>query len=80
VKTAISIPDATFQRAERHARELGMSRSELYSKAVERWLDASERRQITDQIDRALADAPTGGEEQEFLKRAAAGLIVRHEA
>jgi len=79
VKTAISIPDATFQRAERCAHELGMSRSELYSKAVERWLDASERRQITEQIDRALADAPIG-EELEFLKRAAAGLIDRHEA
>jgi predicted transcriptional regulator len=79
VKTAISIPDATFQRAERYARKLGMSRSELYSKAVERWLDAREQTQITEQIDRALADAPTG-EELEFLKRAAAGLIDRHEA
>jgi hypothetical protein len=34
VKTAISIPDATFERAERRARALGVSRSEFYAKAV----------------------------------------------
>jgi len=34
VKTAISIPDRVFQSAEQLAARLGVSRSELYSKAL----------------------------------------------
>ena len=35
MKTAVSIPDDIFQKAEETARTLRMSRSELYAKAVE---------------------------------------------
>jgi metal-responsive CopG/Arc/MetJ family transcriptional regulator len=38
VKTAVSIPTALFQQAERRARKLGVSRSELYARALERLL------------------------------------------
>ncbi len=31
VKTAISVPDATYQRATQRAKDLGMSRSEFFS-------------------------------------------------
>jgi metal-responsive CopG/Arc/MetJ family transcriptional regulator len=34
MKTAISIPDDVFQAAEELSKRLGMSRSELYAKAV----------------------------------------------
>ena len=34
MKTAISIPDEIFKEAERAAKRLGVSRSELYAKAV----------------------------------------------
>jgi len=34
VKTAISIPDRVFRSAEQLAARLGVSRSELYSKAL----------------------------------------------
>src|SRR5580700_6419740 len=34
MKTAISVPDEIFEEAERLARQRGMSRSELYAKAV----------------------------------------------
>ena len=34
MKTAISIPDALFQAADRLAKQLGVSRSELYRRAV----------------------------------------------
>lgn len=34
MKTAISIPDPLFKRAERLAKKLGMSRSQLYSQAI----------------------------------------------
>jgi hypothetical protein len=75
VKTAISVPDATFERAERRAHELGLSRSDLYSTAVAYWLDALDDRLITEQIDQALATAGPGDEELAFLSRAGAGLV-----
>ncbi|WP_103061613.1 hypothetical protein [Actinomyces qiguomingii] len=34
MKTAVSIPDPVFQEAEKIARRLGWSRSQLYTKAV----------------------------------------------
>jgi len=40
MKTAISIPDVTFKRAERFARRAGMSRSQLYTRAVATFIDA----------------------------------------
>ena len=55
VKTAISIPDATFERAERRARELGVSRSEFFTRAASRYLDDLDAESVTDQVDLALA-------------------------
>jgi metal-responsive CopG/Arc/MetJ family transcriptional regulator len=39
MKTAISLPDDTFRRANDAAAELGVSRSELFVRAVEQYLD-----------------------------------------
>jgi len=74
VKTAISIPDTTFQRAERRARELGVSRSELYSTAVEGWLNAHEQQRMTERIDEVLS-VGSHDEDLDFLSRAIAGLV-----
>lgn len=75
MKTAISIPDATFERAERRAHELGVSRSQLYSTAVEGWLDSHDAGHLTEQIDQVLAAVP-GDEDTAFLSRAAARLAT----
>jgi hypothetical protein len=81
MKTAISIPDATFERAERRARELGVSRSQFYTKAAERWLDALEDEHTTEKIDKALlAAAPQEDSEIAFLSRAAGELVDPHES
>src|SRR5689334_20092234 len=37
MKTAISIPDRVFTQADRLAKRLGLTRSELYARAVERF-------------------------------------------
>ena len=57
VKTAISLPDATFERVTRRARELGMSRSELFAVAAERYLDELERDSVTARINQVLGAA-----------------------
>jgi len=55
VKTAISIPDETFERASARARDLGMSRSEFFATAARHYLDELDAQSITVQIDTALA-------------------------
>lgn len=55
MKTAISLPDETFDRASRRARELGMSRSEFFARAANSCLDALDATSVTKQIDEALA-------------------------
>jgi metal-responsive CopG/Arc/MetJ family transcriptional regulator len=47
VKTAISIPAPLFQAAEKRARKLGMSRSQLYAQALEKLLDQDPDDEVT---------------------------------
>ncbi|MDO8336844.1 MAG: hypothetical protein Q7T15_01150 [Microcella sp.] len=55
MKTAISLPDELFTRAERAAASRGISRSQLYASAVARYLDELGEEQETREIDVALA-------------------------
>lgn len=57
VKTAISLPDALFERAERVAARLELSRSELYARALASYLREHEGEEITRSIDRCLEAA-----------------------
>lgn len=54
MKTAISVPEETFDRATRRAEELGISRSALFTEAAQRYLDELDSASITEQVDRAL--------------------------
>ncbi len=47
MKTAISIPTPLFQAAEKRARKLGMSRSQLYAQALEKLLDQDPDDEVT---------------------------------
>jgi metal-responsive CopG/Arc/MetJ family transcriptional regulator len=60
VKTAISVPDGTFERVSKRAQELGMSRSELFSRAAARYLDELDSDSVTRQIDFAVASVGQG--------------------
>ncbi len=55
VKTAISVPDDTYERVSKRAQELGMSRSELFSRAAASYLDELDSESVTRQIDLAVA-------------------------
>jgi hypothetical protein len=61
VKTAISVPDDTFERATKQAAELGISRSEFFARAARRYLDELASRSLTQQVDEALQAA--GGDD-----------------
>jgi metal-responsive CopG/Arc/MetJ family transcriptional regulator len=56
MKTAISLPDDTYERATKRAKDLGMSRSEFFAHAASRYLDELDRESVTHQIDQAVAD------------------------
>lgn len=51
MKTAISIPDEIFEAAELTAKRLGMSRSELFSKAVARFVESLNATRVTERLD-----------------------------
>ena len=51
MKTAISIPDRIFRAADALAKRLGVSRSELYSTAVNEYLLRHRSRQVTARLD-----------------------------
>ena len=51
----ILIPDHLFEAAELLAKRLGMSRSELYSKAVASYVDANRSLGVREQLDAVYA-------------------------
>ena len=58
MKTAISIPDETFERVEKQVADLGISRSEFFARAARRYLDELEGESITARFNAAIeADA-----------------------
>jgi metal-responsive CopG/Arc/MetJ family transcriptional regulator len=55
MKTAISIPDSLFEQAEVAAKELSISRSEFYARAVEAFLRAREQSDVTESLNRVYS-------------------------
>ena len=50
MKTAISIPDEVFEAADRTAKKLGVSRSELYSTAVYEYIERHKIEDVTSRL------------------------------
>jgi predicted transcriptional regulator len=59
MKTAISLPDSLFEQAEALAERLGVTRSELYARAIAEFVRVHSGEAITAAIDRVLAKAPS---------------------
>ena len=58
MKTAVSLPDPLFITAEKAARELHLSRSQLYAKALAEFLDRRRTSAVTEKLNELYADAP----------------------
>ena len=56
MKTAISIQDDIFEAAEETARELQISRSELYARAVREFVTRHSRANVTGRLNRIYGD------------------------
>ena len=55
MKTAISVPDDTFEQVERRIEQLGVSRSEFFAIAARRYLDDLDRESLTERINESLS-------------------------
>jgi metal-responsive CopG/Arc/MetJ family transcriptional regulator len=54
MKTAVSVPDRVFAEAERLARRLKKSRSQLYAEALAEYVARHDEDQLTERINAAL--------------------------
>jgi metal-responsive CopG/Arc/MetJ family transcriptional regulator len=55
MKTAVSLPDPLFAAADELARRLQVSRSELYARAIERYVKAHRQDRVTQALNRVYA-------------------------
>jgi predicted DNA-binding protein len=74
MKTAISVPDETYDRAERAARKHGMNRSQFYVTAAERYVAELESADLTDAID-AVVEAANSDNSGRFAVAASGQLL-----
>ncbi|MCH8825726.1 MAG: ribbon-helix-helix protein, CopG family [Chloroflexi bacterium] len=60
MKTAISIPDSVFQAAESLAKRLGISRSELFRRAVDAYIDNHKFSGVREALDDVYSQEQSG--------------------
>jgi metal-responsive CopG/Arc/MetJ family transcriptional regulator len=72
MKTAISLEDELLLEADRIARQMGVSRSRLFSIALEAYLRKRRNQEILGQLNKVYADEPSPNE-----RRTVAGLKRR---
>lgn len=60
MKTAVSVPDDVFERADRLARREGRSRSEVYSAALREYLARHAPDEVTEALDRLVSEIGEG--------------------
>ena len=73
MKTAISISDPIFREAEKLARRLKKSRSQLYADAVSAYLRRHDANVVTESLNRVCADV--GGRIDPFVDAAGRRLL-----
>ncbi len=77
MKTAISIPDDIYATADRLAKRLRKSRSELFSDAVAEYIARHSPDEVTEAMDKVCEDAGTG--DVRFVTSAARRILERSE-
>ncbi len=77
MKTAVSIPDEVFERAEQLARHTKKSRSQLFSDALKEYVARHASEDVTDAMDRVCREL--GNRKDEFVSSAAHRILKRSE-
>lgn len=75
MKIAVSVPDEVLERAERAARRLGLSRSELFTRAMVAFLSTHTDESITSSYDAASGESAES-EDGAFRRKATQRLLA----
>lgn len=78
MKTAISLPDDLFRAAERQAKRMRKSRSQLYAEALSEFLSRHSPDEVTDAMNRVVGEVPIEKGEP-FARQAARRTLERSE-
>jgi metal-responsive CopG/Arc/MetJ family transcriptional regulator len=76
MKIAVSVPDEVFEEAERLARRMKRSRSEVYSRALAEYVARHAPDRVTEAMDRALAEIGEPAADQ-FRRAASRRVLAR---
>ncbi len=77
MKTAVSIPDNVFEKAEHLARRMKKSRSQLFSNALEEYVDRHAPDRVTEAMDKVCAEM--GTEADPFVSTASRRILEQSE-
>jgi antitoxin MazE6 len=77
MKTAVSIPDELFRRADELAQRLGKSRSQVYREALAEYLSRRDPRSVTEALDELVGEL--GAEPDPWLAEASRQVLERNE-
>jgi metal-responsive CopG/Arc/MetJ family transcriptional regulator len=69
MKTAVSIPDPLFESAEQLAARLGITRSRLYQRAIETFLEHHRQMRVSEALDAVYDTQPDGGKLDPLLEK-----------
>lgn len=76
MKTAVSIPDEVFEEAERLARRMKRSRSEVYSRALAEYVARHASDRVTEAMNQALGEID---ERADGFSRAASRRVLERD-
>ena len=77
MKTAVSIPDEVFRAAERHARRVHKSRSQLYAEAISEYLARHAPEEVTEAMNKVMDELEQPVDP--FVTAAARRVLVQNE-
>jgi metal-responsive CopG/Arc/MetJ family transcriptional regulator len=77
MKTAVSIPDDIFEKAERFAKRANRSRSEVFAAALREYVSRHSPDEITDAMNRVCSEL--GDQRDEFVNAAGQRLLRKTE-
>ena len=75
MKVAVSIPDDVYQQAERLAASLRTSRSGLYARALEEFIERRDPESVTEAMNAVIEEL--GAPSDPFVEEAARRILVR---
>jgi predicted transcriptional regulator len=78
MKTAVSLPDPVFRSADRLAARLGISRSELYCRAIKDLLARHDQALVTEQLDAIYGEPGTAEGLDPALADMQSTTLARH--